>query len=503
MASPSITDLITDATASSEPRFTEELRIATGGVDPLGLRQINFDLMDLVLPGLNNVARHIRPYTLIAWAWRRAASCAQASGRAFIPASEIIDVVDRIEVLFTWSQFLRDPKAELPGRDIMAPLLRKERFAFSGTDWKKMCTARRYSTSLSAPVNYGPAVKFLGWIEPTERRGLFRSCDRVKDALDAFERSLGNATKHPAFSQLGEIEVTHAEVLRWSDAWNMTRPTSAEKVAMLESFTGLERNAMLPKTAHCIAAQVRFRKGIIDVNQIRRDLCGSPSGFRPTPEFACVCAYWRNIQLRQLFRLSLEAALYWATAMTSERPYQTDDLVQAFLATAGTASTVSDWLLTDPGDKVNIPDLLTELQTYLDQGPDARGLAGQIRRGLAISLSEQCEDVIAQSRDRLPLSRARQELAAFLMDSPSRFVHHLFSSWVFGQHIYWAIGRGLGDARSRGKMILRLRVVAEEGGWVLAPGANARSVPRATPDRLETAVTLLDEAGLFEIDMRA
>lgn len=33
-----------------------------GGVDPLGLRQINFDLMNDVFPGLNNVARYIRPF---------------------------------------------------------------------------------------------------------------------------------------------------------------------------------------------------------------------------------------------------------------------------------------------------------------------------------------------------------------------------------------------------------------------------------------------------------
>jgi hypothetical protein len=50
-----------------------------GGVDPLGLRQINFDLMDQVLPGLNNVARHIRPF-VVASAWRRANQLAQSGG---------------------------------------------------------------------------------------------------------------------------------------------------------------------------------------------------------------------------------------------------------------------------------------------------------------------------------------------------------------------------------------------------------------------------------------
>ena len=69
-----------------------------GGVHPLGLRQINFDLMDEVLPGLNNVARHIRPFVVIAWAWRRASQLAEASRKKTIPPELLQDFVDRIEV---------------------------------------------------------------------------------------------------------------------------------------------------------------------------------------------------------------------------------------------------------------------------------------------------------------------------------------------------------------------------------------------------------------------
>jgi len=43
---------------------------------------------------------------------------------------------------------------------------------------------------------------------------------------------------------------------------------------------------------------------------------------------------------------------------------------------------------------------------------------------------------------------------------------HVFDSWIFGQHVYWSVGRGLVDARSQGKTILRLKVVLEEGGWM-------------------------------------
>ncbi|MFC5862169.1 hypothetical protein ACFPT7_07685 [Acidicapsa dinghuensis] len=497
MPQPTLVDLIENAAGSNEPRSAAELKIATGGVDPLGLRQINFQLMDLVLPGLNNVARHIRPYTVIAWAWRRAAHCARATGRAVIPDTEIVDFVDRVEVLFTWSQLLRDAGADLPGRDFLSHLKNRERFAFGGTAWKKMCTARRYSTALSAPVNYGPAVKFLGWIEPTDKRRIFKSSDRVQAALDAFEKGLRKDIHHPAFNRFGPVEVTQDEVLRWSDVWDLTDPTDEEKAAMRASLDGVEGNSALSRASRCIAEQVEFRKGKTGVAEIRSDLCGVPSAFLPSPELADLSAHWRNIQLRQLFRLSLEAILYWASAMTSERPYETSELVRAFLAKAGSARTASKWLHIDADDEVDIPELLETLQACLYQGPESGKLAVQIRRSLAVSLFEKCEDVVTQNRERLPLSRAREEMEALSSQSSSVFLEHVFNSWVFGQHVYWAIGRGLGDARSRGKTILRLRVVPDEGGWTLAPGANARSVPRATPDRLETAVCLMQEAGMI------
>ena len=55
----------------TEPKFAAAVPARFGGVDPVGLRQINFDLLDQVFPGLNNVARHIRPFVVVTWAWRR------------------------------------------------------------------------------------------------------------------------------------------------------------------------------------------------------------------------------------------------------------------------------------------------------------------------------------------------------------------------------------------------------------------------------------------------
>ena len=60
------------------------------------------------------------------------------------------------------------------------------------------------------------------------------------------------------------------------------------------------------------------------------------------------------------------------------------------------------------------------------------------------------------------------------------------------------LGRGLADARARGKTILRLKVVLEDGGWTLTPGVASGSLPRPTADRLRTAISLAHECGFID-----
>jgi hypothetical protein len=498
MASTALSNLVRMAAEASEPRLAEVLGIAAGGVDPLGLRQINFQLMDLVLPGLNNVARNIRPYTVIAWAWRRAAWCVKQAGLQSVKSTDLQDFVDRIEVIFTWSQFLRDAQADLPGREFLAPLCRLGHFEFGGKQWEQWRDKRRYSTALSAPVNYGPAVKTLGWIEASDTyRGVFVSSHRVTAALDAFERGLGQSIDHPAFCKLGPVTVAREDVTAWGTAWNMDLPSPEEMQAMRACLTDVERSKPLQLASACITESVSFHDGETEVSEIRVDLCGQPSHFVPGDGLKDVTASWRAVQMRQLFRLALEALLHWITVVVNEKPRHTRNLAEMFLLGAGDAVTVEAWLSAAALMNASIPERIDLLQDALSRDANFDELPLNIREALAVSLSEVFQDIVIQSSDRLPLSRAKQEADSFADDCPQSFMEHVLSSWVFGQHIFWSIGRGLGDARGRGKTILRLKVVPEEGGWTLAPGTNVRNTPRATPDRLDTAVSLMRQAGLF------
>ena len=78
-------------------------------------------------------------------------------------------------------------------------------------------------------------------------------------------------------------------------------------------------------------------------------------------------------------------------------------------------------------------------------------LLGVIRAALAMSLSEAPEKAGIERDDRLPLARAAKEAEDWKTQSPRAFIEHVLESWIFGQHSYWSIGRGLADARGRGR----------------------------------------------------
>ena len=225
-------------------------------------------------------------------------------------------------------------------------------------------------------------------------------------------------------------------------------------------------------------------------------MCGSPTTFVPAVAIQSTVEAWRSVQVRQAFRLALESLLYWILRRLDDGPLTTVALVERFVQAAGDAATTREWLQAaviggrGPADWVRI------LENSLSPLNEAE-LVKRIRAVLAMTLSEAPMSPGSERDDRLPLARAAKELMYWKNEMPAAFLAHVFESWIFGQHAYWSIGRGLADARGRGKRILRLKATLEENGWTLAPGANVaeRSAPQPTGDRLNTALTLLREAG--------
>lgn len=498
MASISLADLTAGAASAVEPTFVIATIPKLGGVDPLGMRQINFDLMDQVIPGLNNVARHIRPFVVVTWAWRRARQLAEARGISKIPVDDLRDFVDRIEVIYAWSQFLRNPNADLPGRLVLAPFIKADQWTFGGSTWRNFRKSRRFSTAFTAPITYGPSLKSLGWLfAHKDDAEVLIPMPVSNSALDAFELRIKRRLDHPAFSQFGKVTVTKREAMRWSEGWALDSVTQAEKRVMTTMLLGT--GAPLARREGCdlMLAAVAHSK-TSKVSRVRRIMAGAPTNFHPRSNLNAAFEKWRRIQVRQLFRLALEALLYWIIWQVERSPKSTEALVATFIRQVGRRRfrVAREWL-NAAANPANGPTILMDRISQAMENGSQPELASAVADSLSFCLSEAPNrGQLFEQAERLPLSRARREAEAWGGSSTASFVRHVLESWVLAQHAYWSVGRALADARARGKTILRLKIVLEEEGWTLAPGVSLGRPPLPTPDRLETALTLAKECGL-------
>lgn len=465
----------------------------------MGLRQLNYDLMDEVLPDINNVARHVRPFVVVAWAWKRAFELAQKAGESHIARDVIVDFVDRIEVLFVASQLAVDPASDLPGSDYLRPFMGQRSMQFGGAQWKDMRKARRYSTSLSSPLNYGPGLRSLGWVVADENYPwLMCPSTEVLPALAAFEQRLGPLLKEEAFSKLGPVAVASKKLPTYAPRWALDDLTAKEKHVCAELLFGSGASPIRQKGGQLLLAAARA-VGAADESRIRAAMAGEILVRAVPADLDKTQRAWRRVQMRQAFRLALESTLQWVIVRLESGPKPVEALVRQFRAEA--FPRVSGRRTRAVLDAVRPRTLRAteQIDALLEAlaAPEEPDLARSIASALAVVLGEADDDGEHESFDRLPLRRARIEAERFSLDPVDVFLRHVIESWVLAQHTFWSIGRGLADARAQGKVLLRLKVILDEGGWTLAPGATRGNPPRPTADRLRSAMSLAAECDLM------
>jgi hypothetical protein len=484
--------MLADARKAASPRVVDASKVRVGGVDPLGLRQINFGLMDEVLPDLNNVASHVRPYILMAWAWRRVRRLVEEKPKPKITDEQMRDFVDRIEAIYAWSQFMVWERPDIPGRVAMAPLLEAESYRFGGKEWEARRNMRRESTGLISPLNYGPSLRTMGWLNPVAGKvGVFQPRLELDAALDAFERAFAGELSHNAFNKFGPVTVKRDDAERWGELWDVGKPLRKEREAAFDRLAGRGADERRQRGIALIQAAYRDLDDDKASNENIRarmaDIATLWGGQEPR-----AAADWRALQVRQAFRLAMEALFYWTILELRGRPLRSVALAKRFLNRIDQTLplTAREWFST--GNPLENPvshvDALQEALRTPPALPDA--IIAAIRH----SLLEAPEKLHAfERRDRMPLKRAKEEAESWFDLSPHSFMIKVFDVWIMAQHTYWCVTRGLADARSAGKTILRMRIVMDESGWTLTPQTTHSNLPQVTPDRLDAAISLLSE----------
>lgn len=468
------------------------LPLETGGVDPLGLRQLNFDMMDRCIPGLNNAAWHIRPYVVMAWGWWQAARLARRDGLQSLPVPVGRRFADRIEVIFQTGQLVAGDFSSLPGSEgLQARVVDAGGYDFSAPDWETWHVRRRDQGSLMSPVSYGPSAKEgLGMGFLRSSAGLFAPVDEVMPAVLALDQLLAPALEHPAFSSLECGWVPLEAMVEWHALWRMRDLTAAEAAVGRDALIGTDRSTARARTMELVATVLAASPATLDVGAIRR--LGARSDMvwsdRPTARL------WRAMQTRQLMRLSLEGLLNWVLAEASDGPATLDGIVTQLLTSLEVAddTALRDWLAvpTAAGDgldgvvsPVSLLDDIAASRQWDDPALCASGLRAAVATCRAMGEEG---DLFGGQPDRLPLARLSERFRSGGALSMRDACELIVSELLIGQHVYWAVGRSGDDTQ-------RLRIVLDEGGWVALRGAG-RSNP--TPDRLYTLLELAADCEL-------
>lgn len=331
--------------------FLPPLNAENSGVDFLGLRQANLDMMAELIPATNNVTSYMRPFCLLSWIfWKFHELCAR-SGVSEPTSDHIRAFRERIEILFTWGARLEDVPG-IPGKDADPP---------DGDDdvpltfdaWGRV----QSSTSLIAALWYGPASKTvtgLGFIEPF-KSGFFRVSAAgvaLAEALDRVLREEGEVYAR-VIDTLSPVTATANDARALWKVWSVFSPTEAERgqfqKALFDAAAVGDYKRPLGKRSSTLAlARLHLSQSgqPLDAAGVRQGMYFSttPGGsvYSVPEELEPARRKWIVLQVRQLQRLALETLLSWCESKLIGGAHDTEKLTElaeaAFRAPSVSAS---------------------------------------------------------------------------------------------------------------------------------------------------------------------
>jgi hypothetical protein len=504
-------------------RIVSGLKVEESGVDPIGLRQLNLDLMDATVPGINNVTQYIRPYTFMAWAWWRAS---QYVARHGVTPEAVHDLVERYEAIYAWSHSL----AGMPFRGHVA--VRKflisqngaDAFTFAGAAWEGY---KKERTSFMAPTEYGPSIKSLRFLK--QEGGMFSWASEAMPAIHAIDAIVCSALPERLLRPKSAT-VRRDEVQNLALTLPVHKATAEETAVFRYLFhkiggvAGAAKDMRRRKATIDLVRSILAKEGRLDIDGLRRRFAaceqvtpyeGDEAEIRNSAVMLC------HLQARQLQRLATEAMMLWVEVLLSEKrgqPRTTDDIVNRMHECAienddiySQCMTVGDYLhrVSALGSKRGWPaaagdteagvvDLLSRI--HRAQSKDLPQIPGLALRSFAVILAvtNSFKDTalplgvfnsIESRPDRMPMGTMVRRLEA-LTDRPlPSLLKEIIESWIIGQHVFWSAIRG-----SDGKK--RLRIGLEGDGWMLVRPLPSKGFA-PTPDRLWTLLALGTACEIF------
>jgi hypothetical protein len=503
------------------PAFVPQYKPKTGGVDFLGLRQVNLEMAAQLLPGINNVTRFVRPFSMVSWIYWKFHTHCEASGITKPTPQQLKVWKEKVETLFTWGHQLNAVRG-VPGLDSKPPALEHAPLDFKS--WRR--TAE--NTSLMAAVQYGPASKTLGglgFLEPVDREFL-RTCGPGTELATALDPLLSKADESKLLSGLAAQKASQDDANRLFNAWSVQKLSHRERETFRKVFfdeSSVGTNSPLGRrstTVEMIRRILGQSSSAMSTEELRYALFhGRLSKRRARIEDSKLIAPWHQwivLQMRQAQKLALESLLYW-TELQLFDGYARDTESLTKLAIEETCNADATFSEGTPISKlysrlrlqgVNLHNLLDRSETddldcllVLMEDLRASIKAGEAFLDLSIRILFLCasytetlkENPLTKSEcrrgtvDRISLSYWLETLRKCDRMTLREFTRYMLEIPILSQHFTFAARRFDGQTQ-------RLRIAVEEQGLELLADKPLR--PTVTPDRLDAALSLMADCGL-------
>lgn len=517
--------------ALAGPFFVSPHDEESEGVDYLGLRAVNLNMMNTLLPGINNVVSLVRPFALMSWiCWRYANAVRESGGKAH--PDDFRRFREKVETLWVWSHVELNDGAGLPGNQQFDG--RSESLTFQFRPF------RRTASLLDAAL-YGPAMKTrngLGFLYSVE--GFVKATpagEALAAGLDASLRKALTPVQYEFVSSTTSTSLRREELEGLAVGWFADTPTVEEKEAFRKQlYAPDEIGSPHPKgirstMLHFILATVR-EHGPLTSSDVRRHMACSPlpedlTRHPSATTFRYGQLAWRLLQTRQGQRLGLEGLFGWMErCLIHQDARSVDDLVTQTIEAMtrdSNGADVDDEFVRHGYDfyrqgAASIDELFS--RGKLDSRGDPFLLMEQLEEaardratGSSLALTSvavllQCAALVDAFRNeafsaariddvpllRIPLGHwgavVRNHLNLPLRD----FLRKVFETFVISQHL------GVAASRSRDERS-RMRLSIEDRGLTsLLPNASKVLAPTRTADRLATAMALMANSGLLQTD---
>lgn len=521
------------------PIFVSPLPSLVSGVDFLGLAAVNERMVARALPGISNVTRYMRVYSVMAWmAWRFSEHLKDANGPRGKGLTEaeirrrFKAFREKVEFLFTLGN---ESYTNMAGASRRAYLPEGE--AAFDVDFKAFGDV---AVSWLDAAQYGPSLGVdngLGLIKRTPGRSYAPTPIGVELAV-ALDKSLAKSAYYDSICDVHSSSVTRAMIEELASHWEARSSTSAERRHFSAAFfqvDGDEEGKRNPNANR--AAMIRLVLRAVEaigeaatVVEVREAIARGITVSGKVLDLASselTQAVWAVLQIRQLQRLAQEAMLRWVEKSLlepSEEPYGRTPRALADRATTLAAKFLDlsadtplrslcarieakvdgrDYyvagLTVDEIDIFRLRERLIALAANTDDmtlipGHAVHALlvcAGHARSLLDSERHARWLDTGDRSRISL---RTLVNLVESYRDQPLRaFVHVLIETGVIGQHFNVTATK-----LEAGKNKFRF-ITVEEG---LRPLIRPDQVTGlfVTGDRLENAMQLMADCGLLKWD---